>query len=50
MKDSDYETIMIDIFRKLKQATLKLELQRITILKNELESTLTKYMTNKDLK
>ena len=47
---SDYEKILIDIFRKLKEATLKLQLQKVEIIKIELQSVLTKYMTNKDLK
>lgn len=48
--DSDYEKSLIDIFRKLKEATLKLQLQKVETIKNELQTVLTKYMTNKDPK
>ena len=50
MLDSEYEIILMDILKKLKQATISLQLQKVNILKDELQSVLTKYMTNKDPK
>ena len=50
MLDSEYEIILMDILKKLKQATISFQLQKVNILKDELQKVLTKYMANKDPK